>query len=277
MYNNRSHQLVFVFSGMGTQWWAMGRQLMVSEEIFSNCIEEIDKLLTGFGAEWSLRHLLTMETDKDKIHRTDIAQPAICAIQIALAAVYRHFGIHPDVVIGHSVGEVAAAYVAGYLSLSDAVRLIYVRGKCLQETTGKGKMAAILSPVQNFQQELIKQYFFKGTKFLRSPKFPLKSKLAPIHVKMISTVNGKYLNAEVLNSSTYWWNNIRQTVAFENSLVKLLEGGYNVFLEIGPHPSLASPIKDTMVSFSEQSGVSYHGQVLSHKFSSTAFRYITNA
>lgn len=248
---------------------------------------------------------------------SDIAQPAICAIQIALAAVYRHLGIHPDVVIGHSVGEVAAAYVAGYLSLSDAVRLIYVRGKCLQETTGKGKMAAILSPVQNvseaiakpeyegkidiacinslsqtvisgegnavdrliidlkyqgirciplkvnnafhsFQQELIKQYFFKGTKFLRSPKFPLKSKLAPIHVKMISTVNGKYLNAEVLNSSTYWWNNIRQTVAFENSLVKLLEGGYNVFLEIGPHPSLASPIKDTMVSFSEQSGVSYH-------------------
>ncbi|XP_022084421.1 uncharacterized protein LOC110975878 [Acanthaster planci] len=151
---NNSHRLVFIFGGMGTQWWGMARQLMDDEPQFKSVIRRIDKILTKCGAKWSLLHILTKETDRDKINQTEIAQPSICAVQIALAELYRMRGVTPDAIIGHSVGEVAAAYAAALLSLEDAIKVIYIRGRQLRKTSGLGAMVAVLHAVDEVQARL---------------------------------------------------------------------------------------------------------------------------
>ncbi|KAJ8028797.1 Highly reducing polyketide synthase sor1 [Holothuria leucospilota] len=149
-----NQRLVFVFSGMGSQWWGMARQLAIDEPRFSTVIRRIDKILRKCGAKWSLVSLLTEETDKEKMNYTDIAQPAICAVQIALAELYAMWGVIPDAVVGHSVGEVAAAHVAGLLPLESAIRLIYIRGRQLRKTSGMGSMVAVLHPVDDIRTKL---------------------------------------------------------------------------------------------------------------------------
>ncbi|XP_033631709.1 phthioceranic/hydroxyphthioceranic acid synthase-like [Asterias rubens] len=151
---HNGHRLVFVFSGMGTQWWGMARQLMEDEPQFRSVIRRIDKILIKCGAKWSLLHMLSKETDREKIKQTEIAQPCICSVQIALAELFRMRGVTPDAIIGQSIGEVAAAYAAALISLEDAVKLIYIRGRQLRKTSGLGAMVAVLHAVEEVQARL---------------------------------------------------------------------------------------------------------------------------
>jgi acyl transferase domain-containing protein len=138
--------LVFVFTGMGPQWWAMGRQLLREEPVFRAAVEHCSDLLRA-EAGWSLLDELTAEEARSRIQETWLAQPAIFAIQVGLAALWRSWGLEPDAVLGHSVGEVAAAHVAGALSLADAVRVIRHRSRLQHQTRGMGRMLAVgLSP-----------------------------------------------------------------------------------------------------------------------------------
>lgn len=132
--------LTFVFSGQGPQWQGMGRELLETVPVFHDKVVEIDQLLRRH-ADWSLLDELTRENGR--LQDTEIAQPAIFALQVGLAALWHSWGIDPDAVVGHSVGEVAAAYVAGVLSLPDAVSVIFHRGRLMQQATGLGKMAAV--------------------------------------------------------------------------------------------------------------------------------------
>jgi acyl transferase domain-containing protein/acyl carrier protein len=147
--SNRKHRrpkLVFVFSGQGPQWWAMGRELLEQEPVFRTTIEECDDLIKSH-TNWSLFAELTADAAESRLQETEIAQPAIFALQVALARLWRAWGIEPKAVVGHSLGEVAAAHIAGVLSLADAVQLICDRGRLMQQATGNGKMAAVeLSP-----------------------------------------------------------------------------------------------------------------------------------
>ncbi|XP_077994218.1 phenolphthiocerol synthesis polyketide synthase type I Pks15/1-like [Glandiceps talaboti] len=146
--------VVFVFSGMGTQWWGMARQLMISIPSFYDTMKKIDKLLTKYGAKWSLLRLLTEVTDREVISQTEVAQPCICAVQIGLVELWRQCGINPHAIVGHSVGEVAAAYTAGLMTLEDAVRVIYNRGRQLMRTSGSGTMLAVLHPIDEVKSLL---------------------------------------------------------------------------------------------------------------------------
>ena len=137
-----SPQLVFVFSGMGQQWWAMGRQLLETEPVFRETIEHCDALLLPLS-QWSLLAALTADDAHSRINETQIAQPTIFALQIALAALWRSWGIVPDAIVGHSVGEVAAAQVAGVLSLEQAIQVVYHRSRLQAQTAGQGKMLAV--------------------------------------------------------------------------------------------------------------------------------------
>ncbi|MCA9960923.1 MAG: acyltransferase domain-containing protein, partial [Anaerolineales bacterium] len=107
--------LVFVFSGQGPQWLGMGRDLLATEPVFRDTVTEIDALLRQYTTDWSLLTELTAENGR--LDDTEIAQPAIFAVQVGLAALWRSWGMVPDAVVGHSVGEVAAAHVAGVLNL----------------------------------------------------------------------------------------------------------------------------------------------------------------
>lgn len=132
----------FVFCGQGPQWFAMGRELLAEEPRFREVVASCDELLRPL-AGWSLLEELNLPEERSRLAETEIAQPAIFAIQVALAALWKTWGIPPDCVIGHSVGEIAALHVAGVLDLPEAVRIVFHRAKIMQRATGNGRMAAV--------------------------------------------------------------------------------------------------------------------------------------
>jgi acyl transferase domain-containing protein/NADPH:quinone reductase-like Zn-dependent oxidoreductase/NADP-dependent 3-hydroxy acid dehydrogenase YdfG/ubiquinone/menaquinone biosynthesis C-methylase UbiE/acyl carrier protein len=142
--------LAFVFSGQGPQWWAMGRQLLTDEPVFRAVVQRCDECLRGLGSDWSLLVELTRPEAESRIENTAIAQPAIFALQAGLAALWRSWGVKPEAVVGHSVGEVAAAHVAGVFSLEEATRVIYHRGR-LMALAGGGRMLAVGLSIDDVQ------------------------------------------------------------------------------------------------------------------------------
>ena len=140
---SRRRKVAFLFSGQGPQWWGMGRELLESEPVYRELVERCDRLFATLGADWSLLRELAAGEEESRLHETEIAQPAIFALQVGLAALWRSWGIEPDAVVGHSVGEVAAACVAGCLSLEDASRLVFHRGRLMQRASGLGRMASL--------------------------------------------------------------------------------------------------------------------------------------
>src|SRR6202011_3054220 len=141
--STRRRKLVFVFPGQGGQWSGMGRGLLEQEPVFREVVERCDRAMRPYG-DWSLLGELTAtDAAQSRLNEVDIIQPALFAIQVALAALWRSWGIEPQAVIGHSMGEVAAACVAGALSLEDAARVICHRSRLVRRVVGKGAMAAV--------------------------------------------------------------------------------------------------------------------------------------
>jgi acyl transferase domain-containing protein len=134
--------VAFVFSGQGPQWHGMGHELLGTEPVFRAAMEQCDALLQPL-AGWSLLAELAQPADLSRLHETSVAQPALFALQVALAALWQSWGILPDAVVGHSVGEIAALHVAGVLTLADAVRVVWHRGRVMQQAEGLGRMAAV--------------------------------------------------------------------------------------------------------------------------------------
>lgn len=216
------------------------------------------------------------------------------------------WGIVPDAVVGASVGEVAAAHVAGLLSLETAIKLIYTRGRQLRKTSGSGAMVAVLhspdevrtklesseyvsvidiacinSPKQvvlsgekeslnqfidilrkdgircvtlkvnnayhSYQQEEIHRDFMKRAKFFDAKSTKESSAMIP-QIPIVSTVSGDYLGRDEALTADYWWRNIRNPVLFKDAIEKLTIDGYTCFLEVSPHPSLSSAVRDTISS-----------------------------
>ncbi|MEZ4630387.1 MAG: SDR family NAD(P)-dependent oxidoreductase [Deinococcales bacterium] len=139
--------ITFICSGQGPQWWGMGQQLLKTEALFRQIIEQCDEVIRTLG-DWSLLEELQKGEVSSRIAETAIAQPAIFALQVALAKLWESYGIKPKAVIGHSVGEVAAAYLAGALSLEEATKVIYFRGKTMDEAPTEGKMLAVGLPLE---------------------------------------------------------------------------------------------------------------------------------
>lgn len=138
----RTPRVGFVFCGQGPQWFAMGRELLAEEPRFREVIAACDELLRPL-AGWSLLEELNSPEERSRLAETEIAQPALFAIQVALATSWKTWGVRPDCVIGHSVGEIAALHVAGVLDLPEAIRIVFHRAKIMQRATGNGRMAAV--------------------------------------------------------------------------------------------------------------------------------------
>lgn len=135
-------RIAFVFSGQGPQWWGMGRRLFECNDVYRGKLEECDQIVRR-SAGWSLIDALSAAEDASRIRETAIAQPALCALQIALAEVWKSWGIVPGATVGHSVGELAAAYVSGHLTLEEALRIVLHRGQCIQQFAERGQMLAV--------------------------------------------------------------------------------------------------------------------------------------
>ncbi|MCD6373887.1 MAG: amino acid adenylation domain-containing protein [Caldisericaceae bacterium] len=291
---NLHFKIAYVFSGQGPQWWAMGRELYKTEPVFKATIDRISLLLSEY-VDWSLTEELLADEAHSRLDETEIAQPALFAIQVALVALWRSWGILPDAVVGHSVGEVAAAHVAGILSLDTAVKVIFHRSRLMQKATGQGKMAAIDLPLEEVQKLIApyadrlsigahnsvtstvisgdeqaidavladlegKDVFFKKLPvnyafhspvmdaYLEELKDSLQSiQVHQMQILIVSTVSGHFAEETDYNAD-YWAQNVRQFVHFSQAVDQLIDKGYNIFIEIGPHPVLKNYLKQNLTT-----------------------------
>ena len=142
---------VWVFSGQGSQWAAMGAQLLATEPVFAATVAEAEPLIareSGFSVTEAMS-APQIVTGIDRI------QPTLFTMQVALAATMKAYGVRPGAVIGHSLGEAAAAVVAGALSLEDGVRVICRRSRLMSRIAGAGAMASVELPAQQVLSELV--------------------------------------------------------------------------------------------------------------------------
>ncbi|WP_437592934.1 SDR family NAD(P)-dependent oxidoreductase [Sorangium sp. So ce1000] len=137
-----SGKVVFVFPGQGSQWTGMALSLLETSEVFRERLEACERALSPH-VDWSLLAVLRSEAGAPSLDRVDVVQPVLFAVLVSLAALWRAMGVVPDAVVGHSQGEIAAACVAGALSLEDAAKVVALRSRALTRIAGRGAMAAV--------------------------------------------------------------------------------------------------------------------------------------
>ncbi|HTK74403.1 MAG TPA: SDR family NAD(P)-dependent oxidoreductase, partial [Gemmataceae bacterium] len=284
---NSRPRVAFVFGGQGPQWWGMGRGLFRSEPVFRAAVERCDSALRPLGG-WSVVDQLLSQDDDGKLDDTDRIQPILFALQVALAELWRSWGIEPAAVVGHSLGEIAAAHVADRLNLADAAAIVYHRSRLQQTTSGNGKMAAValsaadsVQALRGFEDRLAiaavngptstvwsgdpdaldqsldplkaRDVFhrrLKGQVAFHSPQMDtLRTEFAasirdlkpqPASLPFYSTVTGGRFDG-VLDVD-YWSRNLREPVRFADAADALIADGFDLFIELGPHPTLAEPL-----------------------------------
>ncbi|MGW5724146.1 type I polyketide synthase [Amycolatopsis sp. NPDC003865] len=133
----------FVFPGQGAQWAGMAVDLLGQSPVFAARLAECETALQSY-VDWNLTDILS---DAEALERVDVVQPASWAVMVSLAALWQSAGVRPGAVVGHSQGEIAAAVVAGALSLEDGARVVTLRSKLIAEKlAGKGGMASVALP-----------------------------------------------------------------------------------------------------------------------------------
>jgi amino acid adenylation domain-containing protein len=287
---SRRPKLAFVFPGQGGQWWRMGRELLRDEPVFRRAIDACDAALRAW-TDWSLRDELARDQASSRIQEIDIAQPATFAIQVALAALWRSWGIVPDAVVGHSMGEVAAAHVAGALSLEDAARVIRHRSHLMKRVSGRGAMAVVELSQDEAQRVIADERAHLSVAGSNSPKAsvlsgdpaalrrvlelldarevfhrmlrvdvashspqmdPLRDELLELlaglaprasELAMFSSVTAQACTGASLDAA-YWGRNLREPFLFADTIRRMAESGYTLFVELAPHPILSGAIGD---------------------------------
>jgi len=136
---------VFVFPGHGAQWVGMGQELAAASPVFADRLAECGRALAPY-VDWDLDEMLGGGEGSAALDRAEVIQPALWAVMVSLAAVWQAAGVVPDAVVGHSQGEIAAACVAGILSLEDAAKVVALRSRALTELAGSGGMISVVRP-----------------------------------------------------------------------------------------------------------------------------------
>lgn len=305
---NSVPKLGFIFTGQGAQWFAMGRQLIEECPHFRQSLQRCDAILKSLpdAPEWSILEELNKTKETTLLGETLYSQTICTALQLAIIDLIECWGIKPSAVVGHSSGEMGAAYAAGILSFESALIAAYYRGrymsanrtdgvpggmmavglpenKCLEELkpyAGRLTIAAVNSPSTMtvsgdedailelkdkltekkvfVRQLIVKQAFHSHHMFPLAPAYEsaLKNnstfKTNPPKCRMFSSVTSRQADYEKMGAS-YWASNMVQAVRFSDALTGILldeedEQNIDVLIEIGPHPALKGPARQTIQS-----------------------------
>ncbi|MFF3539818.1 SDR family NAD(P)-dependent oxidoreductase [Streptomyces sp. NPDC002466] len=144
---------VLVFPGQGAQWAGMGRELLDTSPVFAERMAACERALAPH-VDWSLSDVVREVPGAPGLERVDVLQPTTFAVMVSLAALWRSVGVEPAAVVGHSQGELAAAHVAGVLSLEDAARVVCVRSRALTALAGRGAMLSVPLPADRVAERI---------------------------------------------------------------------------------------------------------------------------
>ncbi|MCD9593150.1 type I polyketide synthase [Streptomyces sp. 8ZJF_21] len=271
---------VFVFPGQGSQWAGMAVELLESSPVFAARFAECERALSPF-VDWSLADVVR----SGDFGRVDVVQPVLWAVMVSLAGLWESVGVRPDAVVGHSQGEIAAAVVAGALSLEDGARVVALRSKAITGLAGRGGMVSVPLPVDEVRSLLpegvsVAAVNGPSSVVISGDPAGLESVLASVerarrvpvdyssHSAQVEEIREEILSvlagvspreATVPFFSTvdvewadgtgldaeYWYRNLRRTVELEAAVRGLAGAGFGAFIEISAHPVLTMPIEET--------------------------------
>ncbi|RYC63993.1 hypothetical protein CHU98_g2250 [Xylaria longipes] len=201
-------RLAFIFTGQGAQWAAMGRELM-AYSVFKRSLYEADEYLSKLNCPWSLAFELLKNKEQSRVNSAEFSQPLCTALQVALVDLLFSWGIFPHAITGHSSGEIAAAYAAGFISRESAWKIAYYRGKLcakLALTSSKTKtgMAAVALNTEQTESRIhqVNEALEEGTleiACLNSPdSHTVSGDLAKVHA-FVNTLKSENIFARQLN------------------------------------------------------------------------------
>ena len=273
---HRRPRIAFLFTGQGAGSPAVGCELYATQPVFRQAIDRCQELV---GLELPLRRVLCgQETSDDQ----ETVQPALFALSFALTELWRSWGVIPDAVLGHSLGEHAAACVAGACDLAGGLRLVAERGRLVGSLEAPGRMASVLAgeeilagalsggvtiaaingprqvaisgaaeavaaTLERLEAEGVESWPLEVPRPLHSPLVePILDafeqaasavRWSPPRIPLVSGLSGR-LAGEEMGSASYWRRQMRQPVRFADGMATLAGEGIDVFVEIGPHPTL---------------------------------------